>query len=116
MPAARASRCAGDQGKFWEMRLGLMRNANLLTPEYITKTASDLKIDAKSFAACTASTKFDAEIQAETREGTALGVGGGTPTFVMGRTTATSVEGPVMVGALPYTQFDAKLKSLLSGQ
>jgi protein-disulfide isomerase len=113
MPAARAARCAGEQGKFWEMRLGLMRNANLLTPEYIAKTASDLKIDAKPFAACTASTKFDAEIQAEIREGTALGVGG-TPTFVMGRTTATSVEGPVVVGALPYAQFDAKLKSLLA--
>jgi protein-disulfide isomerase len=113
MPAARAARCAGEQGKFWEMRLGLMRHANLLTPEYIAQTASDLKIDAKSFAACTASTKFDAEIQAETREGTALGVGG-TPTFVMGRTTAASVEGPVVVGALPYAQFDAKLKSLLA--
>ena len=50
---------------------------------------------------CAASTKYDAEIQAETREGTALGVGG-TPTFVMGRTTATAVEGPMMVGALPY--------------
>ena len=39
---------------------------------------------------------------------------GGTPTFVLGRTTATSVEGPVMVGALPYAQFDAKLRSLLA--
>ena len=113
MPAARAARCAGEQGKFWEMRLGLMRNANLLTADYIAKTASDLKIDGKSFAACAASTKFDADIQAEIREGTALGVGG-TPTFVMGRSTATSVEGPVLVGALPYAQFDAKLKSLLA--
>src|SRR5256885_9876297 len=66
MPAARAARCAGEQGKFWEMRLGLMRNANLLTPEYITRTASDLKIDSKAFAACTATSKYDAEIAAET--------------------------------------------------
>jgi protein-disulfide isomerase len=112
MPAARAARCAGEQGKFWEMRLGLMRNANLLTPEYITKTAGDLKLDSKTFSACAASTKYDADIQAETQEGARLGVGG-TPTFVMGRTTATAVEGPIMVGALPYAQFDAKLKSLL---
>ena len=112
MPAARAARCAGEQGKFWEMRLGLMRNANLLTPEYIARTASDLKLDAKGFAACNASNKYDADIQAETTEGARLGVGG-TPTFIMGRTTATAVEGPIMVGALPYAQFDAKLKALL---
>ena len=112
MPAARAARCAGEQGKFWEMRLGLMRNANLLTPDFITKTAGDLKLEAKPFSACAASTKYDAAIQAEMAEGTRLGVGG-TPTFVMGRTTATAVEGPMMVGALPYAQFDAKLKALL---
>jgi protein-disulfide isomerase len=112
MPAARAARCAGESGKFWEMRLGLMRNANLLTPDYITKTAADLKLEPKAFAACLGSTKYDAEIQAEIAEGTRLGVTG-TPTFVMGRTTATAVEGPVMVGALPYSMFDARLKSLL---
>ncbi|HYT67538.1 MAG TPA: thioredoxin domain-containing protein [Vicinamibacterales bacterium] len=112
MPAARAARCAGEQGKFWEMRMTLMRNANMLTPEYITKTASDLKLDAKPFATCSASTKFDAEIQAEMQEGAKLGVGG-TPTFVMGRTTAAAVEGPILVGALPYALFDAKLKEVL---
>jgi len=112
MPAARAARCAGEQGKFWEMRMALMRNANLLTADYITKTAGDLKLEARAFASCTGSTKFDAEIQAEMAEGAKLGVGG-TPTFIMGRTTATAVEGPMMVGALPYAQFDAKLKALL---
>jgi protein-disulfide isomerase len=112
MPAARAARCAGEQGKFWEMRMGLMRNANLLTAAYITKTSSDLKVEPKAFETCVASTKFDAEIQAEMAEGTRLGVTG-TPTFVMGKTTATAIEGPVMVGALPYAMFDAKLKALL---
>ena len=113
MPAARAARCAGEQGKFWEMRIGLMRNANLLSAEYITKTAGDLKLESKAFTACIASTKYDAEIQAETAEGAKLGVGG-TPTFIMGRTTPTAVEGPMVVGALPYAQFDAKLKELLA--
>ena len=94
------------------MRLGLMRNANLLTPAYITKTAADLKLEPKAFEACAASAKYDAEIQAETAEGTKLGVTG-TPTFVMGKTTAAAVEGPIMVGALPYAMFDARLKSLL---
>lgn len=115
MPAARAARCAGEQGKFWEMRLGLMRNANLLTPAYITKTGSELELEPKAFEACVASAKYDAEIQAEIAEGTKLGISG-TPTFVIGRTTATAVEGPIMVGALPYALFDAKLKSLLAAE
>jgi protein-disulfide isomerase len=112
MPAARAARCAGEQGKFWEMRLALVRNANLLTADYIKKTAADLKLDATPFAACAASTKFDAEIRAEMQEGARLGIDG-TPTFVVGRTTPTAVEGPMIVGALPYAEFDARLKALL---
>ena len=112
MPAARAARCAGEQGKFWEMRMNLMRNANLLSADYITRTAGDLKLDTKAFSACTALSKFDAEIQAELQEGTTIGVSG-TPTFVIGRTNDTAIEGPMVVGALPYPQFDAKLKSLL---
>jgi protein-disulfide isomerase len=111
LAAARAVRCAGDQGKFWEMRLSLLRNANVLSPPFIQKTAEDLKLDTKVFATCAASNMHDAESQAEMEEGTRLGVGG-TPTFVIGRTTPTGVEGPILVGALPYAQFDAKLKEL----
>jgi len=115
MPAARAARCAGEQGKFWEMRLALMRNADLLTPPYITKTAADLKLDANAFSACTATTKYDAEIRAEMQEGTRLGIDG-TPTFIIGRTSSTAIEGPMLVGALPYARFDAKLKELLAAE
>jgi protein-disulfide isomerase len=111
LPAARAARCAGEQGKFWEMRTTLMRNANLLSPDYITRTAADLKLDTKAFAACTASNKFDAEIQAETLEGVKIGVGG-TPSFVIGRTAPNSLDGPLIVGAQSYASFDARLKAL----
>lgn len=112
MPAARAARCAGEQGKFWELRLAMVRNANVLSAEFINKTAAGLKLDTAAFAACTASTKYDAAIQAELQEGVKLGIEG-TPTFVIGRTTPTGIEGPMLVGALPYSQFDAKLKELL---
>jgi protein-disulfide isomerase len=112
MPAARAARCAGEQGKFWEMRLALVRNAHLLAPDYITRTAGDLKLDAKAFGACIASTKFDAAIQADTLEGNRIGMTG-TPTFIIGRTRADALEGPMIVGAMPYATFDAKLRDLL---
>jgi len=113
MPAARAARCAGEQGKFWELRMQLMKNANRLTADFITKSAAELKLEPKAFASCLATTKYDAEIQAEIQEGAKLGING-TPTFIMGRTTATAVEGPMVVGALPYAQFDARLKALLA--
>jgi protein-disulfide isomerase len=112
MNAARAARCAGEQGKFWDMRIALMRNANLLTPAYITKTAGDLKLDMGAFTPCAASSKYDAEIQSEMAEGTRVGVTG-TPTFVIGRSAADGINGPMVVGALPYQLFDAKLKDLL---
>jgi protein-disulfide isomerase len=113
MAAARAARCAGEQGKFWDMRFTLVTNATVLSPDYIAKTAADLKLDTKAFATCTASTKFDAAIQADVLEGARIGVGG-TPTFVLGKTAGTTLEGPVIVGAVPYVQFDAKLKELLA--
>jgi protein-disulfide isomerase len=112
MNAARAARCSGEQGKFWEMRWALMRNANLLSPAFIAKTASELKLDTAAFGACTASTKFDDAIQADMADAAGVGVTG-TPTFVVGRTTPSGIEGPVIVGALPYSRFDAKLRDLL---
>jgi protein-disulfide isomerase len=113
MNAARAARCGGEQGKFWEMRWTLMRNANLLSPAFITKTASDLKLDTAAFAACTASTKFDADIQGDMIEAVNVGITG-TPSFVVGRTTPSGIEGSLIVGALEYSKFDAKLRQLLS--
>jgi protein-disulfide isomerase len=115
MPAARAARCAGEQGKFWEMRMVLMRNANLLSADYIRRTADDLKLNQKAFAACTAGTKYDAEIKGEVEEGLKIGVGG-TPTFVIGKTAPDSVQGPMLIGAMPYAAFDARLKEFSSGK
>ena len=111
MPAARAARCAGEQGKFWEMRLGLMRNANLLTAEYITRTASRTEARREGVRGMhrvhevrrrdpgrdPRRARARRRRHADVRHGAS--------------TTATSVEGPMVVGALPYAQFDAKLKS-----
>ena len=111
--AARAARCSGEQGRFWDMRWTLMKNANLLSPAYIRKVAGDLKLDVDAFAACTASRKFDADIQADMDEAQRLGIAG-TPTFIVGRTTPTGIEGPLIVGALDYSRFDAKFKEVLA--
>src|SRR5579859_490948 len=45
MVAAEATRCAGDQGKYWEMRDGLMRRSNDLSPAVIEQVAQAIPLD-----------------------------------------------------------------------
>ena len=111
--AARASRCAGEQGRFWELRTDLVRNAERLSPAFITERAAALKLDIKAFTACVESTRFDAEIAQDQRDGSAAGIQG-TPSFIVGRTGPQGLDGILIVGAQPYDTFDQKLKELLA--
>ena len=112
--AARASRCAADQGKFWEMRHSILVNNTQLTSDVFATFAQDLKMNVASFKACAGeSSKYQADIQKDVMEGASVGVSG-TPSFVIGRTTATGLDGVRVVGAQPFAAFDAKLKALLA--
>ena len=113
LPAARASRCAGEQGKFWEMRSALLQGFNKLSAAFVTSTAEGLKLDVAAFNACTASTKFDAAIKQDMEDGRSVNVEG-TPTFVLGRTSPQGLDGVLIVGAQPFAAFDAKIKELLA--
>lgn len=110
--AARASRCAGDQGKFWEMRHAIL-SAEALTRESFFRQADVLKLDAPTFSGCFADTdRFQGEIGDDMRDGARAGVTG-TPSFVLGRTTGDTLDGVLVLGAQPYEAFDAQLKALL---
>jgi protein-disulfide isomerase len=113
MPAARAARCAGEQGRFWEMRTALMAGFNRLSDSFITAAAQNLKLDMPAFTACTASPRFDAEIQKDMNDARAVNVEG-TPSFVLGRTAAQGLDGVLIVGAQPFAAFDGKIKELLA--
>ncbi len=43
--AARAARCAGAQGRFWEMRHGILKNNVALTKEFFLSGAEALQLD-----------------------------------------------------------------------
>ena len=113
MPAARASRCAGEQGKFWEMRDALVRGFKQLGEPFITSVATNLKLDLTAFKACVASTKFDAAIMQDLSDGRSVNIEG-TPSFVLGRTAAQGLDGVLIVGAQPFQVFDAKIKEALA--
>jgi protein-disulfide isomerase len=111
--AARASRCAGEQSRFWEMRHAILINNARLAGDSFAGFAQDLKLNGPAFSACAAdATKFRAEIQKDTADAGSIGITG-TPTFVIGRTIATGLDGIRFVGAQPYAVFDAKFKELL---
>ncbi len=112
--AAKAGRCAGDQGKFWEMRHTILVNNPQLTPASFDTFAQDLKMNVAAFKACEADpAKFQAELQKDEADGAAAGISG-TPSFIIGRTSASGLDGIRVVGAQPYAAFDAKLKALLA--
>ena len=113
--AARASRCAAEQGKFWEMRHTILLNNAALSADAFDTFATDLKLDVATFKTCqaTAATTFQSELQKDLTDATSVGVSG-TPTFVIGRTSADGLDGVRLVGAQPFAVFDAKLKELLA--
>jgi protein-disulfide isomerase len=77
--AAEASRCAGEQGKFWEYHDQLF-NATKLERSDLLGLAHALQLDEKQFESCMNSGRYTAEIQKDLEEGTQAGVAG-TPGF-----------------------------------
>ncbi|HEY8231772.1 MAG TPA: thioredoxin domain-containing protein [Vicinamibacteria bacterium] len=107
VPAARAARCAGEQGKFWEYHRSLMARPGSLDPADLKGRAATLELDGGRFSSCLASTKFDEAIQSELRHGSELGVTG---------TPAYFVNGRLLSGARPVESFVEVIEDELAGQ
>jgi protein-disulfide isomerase len=110
VPAARAARCAGEQGRFWEYHRSLMSRPGTLDAADLEGRATLLKLDEASFRSCLASDRHDEAIQAELRHGSELGVSG---------TPAYFVNGRMLSGARPFESFaeliDAELRPAQGG-
>ncbi len=79
--AAEASRCAGEQGKFWEYHDALFATDQPKLDEAgLTATARNVGLEEKSFGGCLAAGKFKAQIEQDSQDGTRAGVAG-TPGF-----------------------------------
>jgi protein-disulfide isomerase len=96
VPAARAARCAAEQGKFWAYHRNLMMTPGSLDATDLARRASALGLDEASFDACLTSGRHDTAIQASLREGEELGVTG---------TPAYFVNGRMLSGARPIESF-----------
>jgi protein-disulfide isomerase len=83
--AAEASRCAAEQGKFWEYHDLLFANQQNLEPGKLRSLATEANLDAKAFDACLESGKHSASVQADFVAGRDAGVAGTPALFVNGR-------------------------------
>jgi protein-disulfide isomerase len=111
MQAAEAGRCAGEQGQFWAMRDRMNANPDKLDMASLVSWAQDLKLNVNGFRACVESQKYKNAIQSDIQMAQKIGANG-TPSFVVGKSTADGVDGELVVGAMPYQMFDQKLKEL----
>jgi protein-disulfide isomerase len=95
-PAAEASACADEQGKFWEYHDRLFENQSKLTDADLKQYASALGLDATKFNECLDSHKYASQVQDDLEAGDAVGVSG-TPAFF--------INGRVLSGAQPFEAF-----------
>src|SRR6266481_9937514 len=96
MIAAEASRCAEEQGKFWEYHDQLF-TASKLEKDSLIEYARNLKLDDKQFESCLTSEKYKADIEKDTQDGRKAGVSG-TPGFF--------INGVEISGAKPKDEIE----------
>lgn len=104
MGAAEASRCAGEQGKFWEMHDLLFGDQAGLDHAGLVAKAVKLQLDEKQFESCLSGEKYKAQIQLDSQEGMRAGVSG-TPGFF--------INGFFMSGAQPEAIFEKAIQEQL---
>jgi len=115
LPAAKAARCAGDQGKFWEMHERLSASPATLGMETYLAFARELSLDTASFEACIGGDRHVAGIREDERGAAAAGITG-TPSFVVGTAKGDVLEGVRIVGAQPFDAFDRTIRDILAVQ
>ncbi len=103
--AAEASRCAGEQGQFWEYHDLLLENPNKLTRDGLVEQARGLKVDEKQFDSCLSSGKYQAQIEQDRQLGLRAGLTG-TPGFV--------INGNLLSGNLPQEAFERTIEAELA--
>jgi protein-disulfide isomerase len=110
--AAEAAWCAGEQNKYWELRDTMIINSSDLSKDAIGKYAQTNALDLASFQACADSDKYKAEIEKGIADAGTVGISG-TPSFVIGKTSADAIDGDRVVGAVPESVFENEIQKFM---
>ena len=103
--AAEAARCAGEQGKYWEMHDKLFSNQESLSVENEKKWAKEIGLNSAKFDSCLDSGKYAGAVQSDSSYGQSIGVSG-TPAFF--------INGKLISGAQPYSVFKQAIDAELA--
>jgi len=113
---AEAARCAGEQGKFWEMHDRLFANQTSLEPA--KPHAEAVGLDVAKFEGCLSAGKYAEAIRKDMAEAQKAGING-TPAFFLAYTDPTSSKVKTVArlsGAQPFAAFKAQIDQLLAEQ
>jgi protein-disulfide isomerase len=102
--AAEAARCAGDQGKYFEMNRKLFDNQDKIGIGNLKGYAKELGLDVKKFDKCLDDGAHTKDIEASIAKGSSVGVSG---------TPAYFINGIMISGAQPYESFKELIDSEL---
>ncbi|MCK4739636.1 MAG: DsbA family protein [Deltaproteobacteria bacterium] len=113
--AAEAVICAGEQGKYWQMREVAFKNMKALKSGNLLQYAGELKLDMQKFKVCVDSDKFMSKIKKDSADARAIGITG-TPSFVIGKSSPDIIDGEKIIGAQPFAIFESRIKALLGAK
>ena len=113
--AHEAARCAGEQGKFWEMHQRLFTPAGTHRVDRLKNLASEAGLDRATFDTCLDSGRMLAPVRASVDRATQLGADG-TPQMYLGIADA---DGTFRIlrsirGAVPFAQLKPVIDELLA--
>lgn len=116
--AAEATRCAKDQGKYWEMHAQLFNNQQALNPEDLAGHAKAIGLDEAGFKKCLDEGTYAAAVRKDLAEGQKAGITG-TPAFFL--VVPEGKDGKMKVvqslkGAQAYSAFQAAIDGALAEQ
>lgn len=101
-PAAYSARCAGEQNKFWQYHDALFLIKKIESRQDLNRIARTIGLDMGKFQQCVESGKYKATVDQFILTGQKLGVSG-TPAFF--------INGKLLSGAVPISEFIDKLQS-----
>lgn len=112
--AAVAARCAGEQGKYWDMHDHLFAKAGEYGAGDFPAYGRALGLNGTVFSACLKNAKQKDVVFRDRDEGNEIGFRG-TPGFVLMRTRLPDGEKPIGIpGAFPYEVFEDEIERLLA--
>jgi protein-disulfide isomerase len=105
MPAAIASECAAQQGKFWEYGDALIAGQDKLGAAFYADLATQLGLNMNKFNSCLTDPATQALVDEDIQSGSTAGVSG---------TPATFVNGQLVSGAVPFASFKQMIDAELA--